>query len=241
MNGNWNVNYTFEKRYEQTGIVDLILDYAKQHLKQKLVVVDVGCSFGKAMKYAQNYLEKKGIESYTIGIDGSKKVSADAKKNLDDFIGCDVTDVVTLTEDSRKNLADFIGCDVSDVATLKENANIVICSKMAIWVAHDVQYRIIEKCAEFLKNDGKLITDVGCFKSSKLHEGIKFKRSSLRRPDAWIVRVKAMDKNNVKNFVRNIQSVKDDMTCIEKVRFEFMKLITYAPSWISSKLKNYFV
>lgn len=146
-NGNWIINHTFKDRYVLTGITNLILEHTKDS-KKKLVIIDVGCSKGIAMKYAQDYLQQKNVESFTVGIDVSENIADEANKNLDDFINKDVLKV-----------DDYV-----------EKADIVICSKMAIFVTGEVRHKIIKKCSELLKNDGMLITDVDCFEKSKLIE-----------------------------------------------------------------------
>lgn len=110
----------------------------------------MGCSKGIAMKYAQDYLKQKNIESFTVGIDVSENITKEANENLNEFINKDVLKV-----------DDCI-----------EKADIVICSKMAIFVTGEVRSKIIKKCSEFLKNDGILITDVDCYEKPKLIEEI---------------------------------------------------------------------
>ncbi|BDQ30602.1 hypothetical protein NZNM25_07560 [Nitrosopumilus zosterae] len=150
LTGNWPINYTFEDRYELTGITDFVLDYANNS-KKKLIILDVGCSSGIAMKYVQDYLKQKNIETFTIGIDISKNVVKDASKNLDKFINEDLL-----------NVNDFV-----------KKADVVICSKAAIFVTGEIRYKIIRKCSDFLKNDGILITDVDCFEKSKLSDDLR--------------------------------------------------------------------
>jgi SAM-dependent methyltransferase len=149
LTGNWSINYTFEDRYEITGITDFILDYAKNS-KNKLIILDVGCSIGTAMKYAQDYLKQKNVESFTVGIDVSKYVVEKASKNLDKFINEDLF-----------NVDDFVG-----------KADVVICSKMAIFVTGETRHKIIKKCTDFLNDKGILITDVDCFEKPKLSDDL---------------------------------------------------------------------
>ncbi|MCV0411392.1 class I SAM-dependent methyltransferase [Nitrosarchaeum sp.] len=150
VNGYWPINHTFADRYVVTGITNLILEHVTNS-KKKLIIIDVGCSKGVAMKYAQNYLEQKNIKSVTIGIDVSKNIVNDAKKNLNEFINKDVLHV----DD----------CD--------EKADVVICSKAIIFVTGEIRYNIIKKCSKFLKNDGILITDVDCFEKSNLLDELR--------------------------------------------------------------------
>ena len=59
------------------------------------------------------------------------------------------------------------------ISNFSEKADIVICSKMAIFVPGELRYKIIKKCTEFLKKEGILITDVDCFEKQKLSEELK--------------------------------------------------------------------
>jgi|SRR3989344_712689 len=163
LDGYWSINKTYEDRYELTGITDLILEYAKESGKKNFVIMDVGCSIGIAMKYAQVYLNQKGIESFTIGIDYSKNVAEEANKNLDKFIN-----------------EDMFG-----ISNFSEKADIVICSKMAIFVPGELRYKIIKKCTEFLKKEGILITDVDCFEKQKLSEELKLIQYVIPTPSCF--------------------------------------------------------
>lgn len=171
LDGNWSINYTFADRYELTGITDFILEYTKE-AKNELVIIDVGCSKGSAMKYAQDFLKQKKINSFTIGFDFSKNIVNDAKKNLNEFVNQDVT---------RINNYD-------------EKADIVICSKAAIFVTGKIRYNIIKKCSELLKNDGVLITDVDCFEKTSLLDELRLFQYIFPSPSCF--------KNGLKGFYK---------------------------------------
>ena len=106
----------------------------------KAVAIDVGCSTGEAMAGSKQCLFKHGIDIYTVGIDMSDniKLKTKAKDNLDEFIDNDVFKV-----DSYARLADIVVC-----------LNVVRC------VSGDWRSKMIQKCSEFLKPDGVLITGV---------------------------------------------------------------------------------
>ena len=91
-------------------------------------------------------LFKHGIRVRAIGIDISGKVAAKAKKNLDEFIPGNVV----------------------DVRTHEGDADIVICMNMERFVSLNLKGRIVGKCAEFLKEDGVLITGVSKTYRNKL-------------------------------------------------------------------------
>ncbi len=214
LDGYWPINYTFEDRYELTGIIDLMFEHVEDSKKKKFVVVDIGCSYGLAMKYAQNHLKQKGLDLFTIGIDFSKNVVDEAKKNLDKFINA----------------------DVFSVNTNVENVDIVVCSKAAIFVTGDVRYKIIRKCIEFLKKDGILITDVDCFEKPKLSDdlkliqyvfptlscfknGIKGFRKEYRRRLHFRFRkkMKKMNKNDALTFAEEILSAWNNLSYFKKL------------------------
>ncbi|EPA06873.1 class I SAM-dependent methyltransferase [Candidatus Nitrosarchaeum limnium] len=224
LNGYWPINYTFEDRYELTGIINYILEYANNSTK-KFVIIDVGCSNGSAMKYAQTYLQQKNIESFTIGIDISKNVVDEARKNLDQFI--------------NENVLNVDNC--------AGKADIVICSKAAIFVEGDVRCQIIRKCSEFLKNDGILITDVDCFEKTKLLEwfklpqylfpfvpscfknGIRGFRKEYRRRIHTRFRksMKKMYKTDAATYAEKILSAWIDLPYIKKLDWKFQIISTY--------------
>jgi SAM-dependent methyltransferase len=138
--GNWFSSYTTPNRYYLTGITDHVKSYVKETGKKKLVIVDVGCSTGIAIRNMSDELNQDGIQTFTIGIDPSPKLKDDAQSNLDKFVNKDVLRIKP-----------------------KPVADIVICSKMAIYVSAKRRAKIITKTIEFLKNDGAMITDVDCY------------------------------------------------------------------------------
>src|SRR5574340_655579 len=112
LNRNWSIFVTSEDRYEFTGINDFIINHLKQQGVKKPITIDVGCSTGIAMKKTAKIMRALEFNPYTIGIDASKSVNSKAEKNLDKFINRDVLDV-----DHQNDVAD-----------------VVICSKAAIFV-----------------------------------------------------------------------------------------------------------
>lgn len=141
INRNWPVVVTSKDRYEFTGITDFAVEHLKQQGVNRPIMIDVGCSFGIAMKKAAETMRMMGFDPFTIGIDVSKSVKSKAEKNLDKFINRDVLEV-----DNQEGMAD-----------------VVICSKAAIYVLGMRRADIIRKCASFLKDNGILITDVDCY------------------------------------------------------------------------------
>ena len=228
--GNWLINYTFEDRYEVTGITDFILDYTNNS-KKKFVILDVGCSIGTAMKYAQNYLKQKNVESFTVGIDISKNVIDKASENLDQFINKDLF-----------NVDDFV-----------KKADIVICSKAAIFVPGEIRYKIIRKCSEFLKNEGILITDVDCFEKSKLSDDLfnfqyefpsltcfkkihikEFRKELRRRRNIpYKKKMKKMSKDEASKYAEEIIPAWNN--------FSFFKKLAWQLSIIQRRLTSYLV
>lgn len=149
---NWPATITFADRYGLTGITDLVTDYVRKSGKKRLVIIDVGCSTAVALKRLQNEMKTAGIEAYTIGIDLSKKVKREAEKNVDEFINMDILKI-----DNKRFTAD-----------------IVICSKMAIYVSAKRRSNILLKSSELLKNDGALITDVDYYEKISFLETLKY-------------------------------------------------------------------
>lgn len=141
INRNWSVNITSKNRYEFTGINKLVIDHLNQKKISNPIIIDVGCSTGIALKKTFEAMKRSSYNPYTIGIDQSKYVKSKAEGNL-----------------SR-----FINRDALDVDDLENTADVVICSKAAIYILGAKRSAIIRKCASFLKRDGILITDVDCF------------------------------------------------------------------------------
>lgn len=147
-NRNWNIHITSKDRYEFTGILDLAINHLQLQRIKDPIIIDVGCSTGEAMERASHKMKTLKINPHTIGIDPAKTVRKKAEKNLDVFINKDVFKVIDRDE----------------------SADIVICSKAAIFVEGSVREAIIRKCISFLKENGILITDVDCFPPRSLEK-----------------------------------------------------------------------
>ena len=132
--GNLQIRLTWGWRYDCLGIPNYIRKHAGG--RNRLRVLDVGCSAGKALARCQSRLrDKYGLKLYTIGIDVSAKMAPQARANLDEFICKDVLDAE---------------CDECDAVIL---ANVLLC------VDAGRRRAIIGRCAQFLKPGGILITD----------------------------------------------------------------------------------
>jgi 2-polyprenyl-3-methyl-5-hydroxy-6-metoxy-1,4-benzoquinol methylase len=146
----WSSNYTFPERYDETGIDDRIIEFAKKKNKTSLDILDVGCSNGIAAKCMKSRLKERGLTVTITGIDRSSKMEKEARQNLDRFILGNVLEI---------------------------NANpefdIVICSKMALFVDHKLRAEIISKCAKFLRDDGGLVTDANCYEITSTIQNIR--------------------------------------------------------------------
>ena len=162
---NWFSNYTYSDRYQLTGIDKMVVEYTKRLQANQVTIIDVGCSTAIALKKLRDTLKEIGIDSYIIGIDVDKKVKEHAEKNVDLFINADVTKITHLN-----NIAD-----------------IVICSKMALWVSAFRRYEIVIKCSDFLKKIGILITDIDDYTQSRILEEFK-DISQYDIPPLWILR-----------------------------------------------------
>ena len=132
----WTCNTTWPSRYDDFGVTGYTFIHTKR--TKKATVIDVGCSTGEAMYTCQQCMLENGVELYTIGIDMSEDVRVKAEENLDQFIFKNICDVY-----------EYIG-----------EADVVICVNAIRDVPKDIKGNIVRKCAEFLKPDGVLITDV---------------------------------------------------------------------------------
>lgn len=138
MNQFWTCNNTWHTRYDDFGVTGYMLSHLRDI--KNAVVIDVGCSNGKAVLGSKQCLSKHGIDIYAIGIDIStrKNIITNAEKNLDEFINKNVLEV-----------SQYVG-----------KADVVVCLNATRLVSNNLKSEIIKKCAWFLKPNGVLITDV---------------------------------------------------------------------------------
>jgi len=118
-----------------------ISNFMYQQLKDRTghaIVVDVGCSNGAALKLCKEQLCSRDIDICTVGIDSSQSVSNKARCNLDCFISKKTEDV-----DKCIGEADFVIC-------------VNVINRLHYCKDKEVIFR---KAAEFLKDEGLLITD----------------------------------------------------------------------------------
>ena len=132
----WTYNNTWKTRYDDMRVTGMLLERGK--VTERLVVIDVGCSKGEALRGAKDCLAKQGIDVYAIGIDISRRVSEDAKVNLDEF---------------------ELG-NVHSITKYDATGDAVLCLNALRTVSMSGKSRMIKKCAEMLKPNGTLITHV---------------------------------------------------------------------------------
>lgn len=148
---NWKPTLTYPERYEEIGVIDHVLEYLRVTNKRDVVIVDIGCSTAVAAKQLKDMLDKRGIKSRTIGIDLSPSVKEEAIKNLDLFINQDVMQV-----DSTLYPAD-----------------VLICCNMIYYLNHQKKAEVINKCAQFMKDDSVLITNTPLFEQPSDYAQLK--------------------------------------------------------------------
>ena len=158
MSRNWTPTCTYENRYNILGVTGYMRDHAKDDTKQ-MIIVDVGCSNGLALKRAQECLRRHDISAYTIGIDPSLKIKTLAEKNVDEFYNADVLEI-----------------------DLQEKADVVICANVARFVDGEHKRRIFKKCAQLLKPDGVFVVAAGQYRKFDARTG-----GNLKRPCALCV------------------------------------------------------
>ena len=205
----WEKSTTHRYRYDALGIIDYMFKYAESSAKNRLTVIDIGCSKAVATRFAKTCLNGRGIKSFTIGIDNSIRIAEDAEENLDEFILNDVMNVERY-------------CEEADVA---------ICSKAIRNVDGVIRSKVLGKCAGFLKDDGVLITDAEGYKKSvqarglgslELSEPRKIYRYSF--PESAVVgcfelfrkETKMMGKNDALEYSRQIKDEWDSLSVFEK-------------------------
>ena len=135
-NTGWTSNFTFEGRYELTGVTFNIYNFAISLNKKTLEILDVGCSVGLASKSMKKLLHEYDINSTVEGIDRSENVVDKACKNLDVFT-CD--DIMKITPQRK--------------------FDVVIVMNMLYFQNNKDLAKMIEKCSMFLKPDGIMLTN----------------------------------------------------------------------------------
>ena len=174
----WNRTITWKHRYNEIGVINLI-----QRLnKKELLVIDVGCSIGVAIKHCKKTLLKHGITIYTIGIDGQKNVWDKAENNVDQLVRCDAKDVVNYDK----------------------TADVVICINTVRFTNPDYKKNVLKKCITFLKQDGVLITNVESFVLK--NTTIKFVNPNniTAQIFLWHHQTRMLDKINAESYIKNV-------------------------------------
>lgn len=145
----WRKTTTDKDRYDRLGVSGFIRDYAKNHGKEKLVVIDVGCSTGMAIIKCRSVLEK--MHSIHMHV-----------------IGCDINEEARKSFEESKQSADPYGVDeffygpASDMpARYVGSADVVICANVIRYVDGHTCADVIRDCCRLLKHDGILVTDAG--------------------------------------------------------------------------------
>ncbi len=205
-NRNWNVHVTSKYRYESTGIFDLSINHLQNERITNPIIIDVGCSYGQAIKWTSFLMKKQKFNPWTIGIDGAKTVKKQAEKNLDEFIAKDVFEVV-----DRDGSVD-----------------IVICHKAAIFVVGSRREAIIRKCTSFLKANGILITDVDCFQSRTMGDSVLRFLKHLK----YQVPTPSCFKHGIKNFGREYDKRVNTRIRIDVFKLSKQEAVLYADNII---------
>lgn len=140
----WQFTTTWTGRYKEDGVTKCVEDYISKTGKRDLDVLDVGCSTGMALRTVQEDIQSKyGITLRTTGIEPNPSVQRRAEKNVDN-----------LYKDRIQN-----------IAVPSKRFDIVICNKVAYLARPDDQSDMILYCAKFLKTEGGLVTDLGCYRT----------------------------------------------------------------------------
>lgn len=140
----WPFTITRTRRYREDGVTGCVEDYISKTGRCDLDVLDVGCSTGIALRNMQEDIQSKyKITLRTTGIEPNSSVQRQAEKNVDN-----------LYKDRIQN-----------IAAPSKRFDIVICNKVAYLARPDEQSNMISHCAKFLKTEGGLVTDLGCYRT----------------------------------------------------------------------------
>ena len=129
----FKITTTWKARYDGLGIPNYILQHFG-HADQKLVIVDVGCSDGRALTECKECLSSKNIEVYAVGIDPCK------------------------SEATTSNLDEFIRGYTADAGHYVGKADVVICVNV-LNAIHRNPKQVFRDAANLLKIGGVMITD----------------------------------------------------------------------------------
>lgn len=135
-NNGWSSNFTFEGRYELIGVTFKIYDFVISSNRKTLDILDVGCSIGLANKSMKKCLGRFGIYTMTEGIDRAENVLHEARKNFDIFTCKDIMKI-----------------------TPKRKFDVIIAMNMIHFKNNNDLACLVEKCAEFLKPNGIMLTN----------------------------------------------------------------------------------
>jgi len=150
---NWRINFTKPKRYRSNGITYHMLDYADNTSRSELTVVDVGCSYGVASKTMKDDLAKRGVTATVYGVDVAERVRKRATRNLDHFVGGDITTIPP--------------------GTLPK-ADAVVCSFAVNLVSPEIKYQVIRSCSDLIKEEGVLVTNTFPYERIRLPTTMQF-------------------------------------------------------------------
>jgi len=136
----WNCSQTEKNRYKVLGIDDLAEAFIKIRNLNSPQILDIGCSTGDAIQSLKKLLIKSKIRPFLVGIDTNKKALKKAKKVFN----------IVINGDIRKT-------DIS------YRFDIVICSRVALFINCTSKANIIKKCSYLIKPSGCLITDIDAY------------------------------------------------------------------------------
>ena len=165
------------------------------------------------MRGAQACLEKHGIRLFTVGIDPSPKVAAQAKTNMNVFLNKDVLEVAC--------------CGKADV---------VICANVVRFVDRKLKQKILKKCAQLLKPEGVLIVSAGRYRKfeKEIHNTSKPRelcdRGLLYRIRTVCYRlpfndVMSMNKDKVGDFAEHILEDYNSKGKLRQTKDKFVALL----------------
>lgn len=139
----WSSTYSWKERYEKEDVLRLAKEFLDSSTEARILIVDIGCSDAYCTVHLKEKLGKEKIQ--TLGIDVSRDVKREAKKNTDHFV-----------------LASVFCLPLKE-----EAAQLVIYQNVAWNFLLNGKYKSLTEIQRVLKKKGAVIMNSGKYQNEK--------------------------------------------------------------------------
>jgi 2-polyprenyl-3-methyl-5-hydroxy-6-metoxy-1,4-benzoquinol methylase len=209
----WRCNFTEKDRYTKLGVTDLAEAFVKISGIKKPRIMDVGCSSGTAISGLRELLVNSGFQPYLVGLDIYENCLTKAKKsgNFNSLILGNITD------------------DKISVSK-NERFDIIICSRVGLFVKYDLRSRIVDSISRYMKYNGCMITDIDDYQN---YSKIKYSKDAITSNKAEKYKfILIRGKKTVSGYARSIKKNWYALPpwkkiYIEKIRIPWYKMTAF--------------